>query len=65
LAIAEDIAHRENAAFSLEDFESGKIALNPDWVKEVWGKWPGEESIEELLAALDGRSFEKKSIDGE
>lgn len=22
-------------------------------LKEVWGKWPGEESIEEILAALD------------
>ena len=22
------------------------------WLKEVWGKWPGDESIEELLAAL-------------
>ena len=21
---------------------------------EVWGKWPGEESIEEILAALKG-----------
>jgi uncharacterized protein CbrC (UPF0167 family) len=22
------------------------------WLKEVWGKWPGDESIEALLAAL-------------
>ena len=41
-------------AFSLEDFESGKIAVDPGWLKEVWGKWPGDESIEELLAALKG-----------
>ena len=40
-------------AFSLEGFESGKIAPNPGWLKEVWGKWPGDETIEELLAALD------------
>jgi hypothetical protein len=40
-------------AFSLEDFESEKIFLNPGWLKEVWDKWPGDESIEELLAALD------------
>jgi hypothetical protein len=65
LARAGDTAQRENPAFSLEDFESGKTAVNPDWVKEVWRKWPGGESIEELLAALDGHSLEKKSIDGE
>ena len=39
--------------FSLEDFEAGKIAPDPGWLKEIWGKWPGDESIEELLAALD------------
>jgi len=22
------------------------------WLKEVWGKWPGDETVEELLAAL-------------
>ena len=52
LTRAEDMGQGENAAFSLEDFESGKIAVNPDWLKDVWGKWPGDESIEELLAAL-------------
>ena len=40
-------------AFSLDDLASGRIAVNPGWLKEVWGKWPGDESIEELLAALD------------
>ena len=40
-------------AFSLEDFESEKIVPNPGWLKEVWGKWPGDETIDELLAALD------------
>jgi len=42
-------------AFSLEDFESGKVKPRPGWLKEVWGKWPGDESIEELLAALKDR----------
>ena len=41
-------------AFSLEDFESGKIAVNPGWLKQVWRRWPGDETIEELLAALNG-----------
>ena len=39
-------------AFSLEDLESGKIAINPRWLKEVWRSWPGQESCEELLEAL-------------
>lgn len=43
----------EKPASPLEDLESGKIAINPGWLKEVWDKWPGDESIEELLAALD------------
>ena len=42
-------------AFSLEEFESGKIAVNPGWLKEVWSKWPWDESIEELLEALKDR----------
>jgi hypothetical protein len=26
------------------------------WLQEIWGKWPGDESIEEILAALkEGR----------
>ena len=51
----EDAARRETAGFSLEDFESGKIAINPGWLQEVRGKWPGDESVEELLAALENR----------
>ena len=43
-------------AFSLEDLESGKIAINSGWLKEVWRSWPGEESCEELLEALAERS---------
>jgi len=40
-------------AFSLEDFESGAISVSPGWLKEVWNKWPGDETIEELLAAVN------------
>ena len=40
-------------AFSLEDFESGKIVVDPGWLNEILGKWPGDETIEELLAMLD------------
>ena len=29
---------------------------NSEALRKVWGKWPGDESIEELLALLDGRS---------
>jgi hypothetical protein len=39
-------------AFSLEDFEPEKIVPNPGWLKEIWGKWPGDETIKELLGAL-------------
>jgi hypothetical protein len=53
LARNDEIAQSPEPAFSLEDFESGKIAPNPDWLKEIWGKWPGDETIDELLAALD------------
>ena len=48
------VTNEMKPAFSLEDFESGKIVSNPGWLKEIWGKWPRDESIEELLAALNG-----------
>jgi hypothetical protein len=51
--IVADTDEREKPEFSLEDLESGKVAINPGGLKEVWGKWPGDESIEELLAVLD------------
>ena len=54
MARTEEIAQPTEPAFSLEDIETGKLALNPGWLKEIWGKWPGDESIEELLAALKG-----------
>jgi hypothetical protein len=40
-------------AFSLEDFEAGVVSVSPGLLKKVWNKWPGDETIEELVAALD------------
>jgi hypothetical protein len=36
---------------TLFDLEIQKLNANPA-LKEIWGKWPGDESIEELLAEL-------------
>jgi hypothetical protein len=36
---------------TLFDLELQKLNANPA-LKEIWGKWPGDESIEELLSAL-------------
>jgi hypothetical protein len=36
---------------TLFDMEVQKLNANPA-LKEIWGKWPGDESIEELLSAL-------------
>ena len=54
MARNEESTRPPELAFSLEDFELGEITPNPGWLKEIWGKWPGHESIEELLAALKG-----------
>jgi hypothetical protein len=27
--------------------------VSPGLLKKVWNKWPGDETIEELVAALD------------
>jgi len=35
---------RAKPVFSLADLESGKIAINPDGLEQVWGKWPGATS---------------------
>jgi len=53
LARNEEIVRSVKPAFSLEDFESGKIAPKPGWLKQVWDQWPGDESIQELLLALE------------
>jgi hypothetical protein len=53
LAKDEELTQPEKPAFSLEEFEAAVVSVNPGWLKEVWNKWPGDESIEELLALLD------------
>jgi hypothetical protein len=53
LATNGEISPLAKPAFSLEEFEAGKVAPNPGWLKEIWNKCPGDETIEELLAALD------------
>ena len=32
--------------------DTKEVAVQTGWLKEVWGKWPGDEPIESLLAAL-------------
>jgi hypothetical protein len=32
--------------------EARETAVQAGWLKEIWGKWPGDEPIESLLAAL-------------
>ena len=50
--LADKESLNETPVFQVEDLESGKYLPQHGWLKKVWGKWPGEESIEELLAAL-------------
>jgi len=50
--LADKKSLNEKPAFQLEDLESGKVTPQHGWLKEVWVKWSGDESIEELLAAL-------------
>ena len=39
--------------------QTGELVMekksNQQTLRKMWGKWPGDESIEELLALLDGR----------
>lgn len=30
-----------------------RAAMHEGWLKDIWGKWPGDEPIEDLLAALN------------
>ncbi len=54
------------SALSLEEVESGKIVQKTGWLKAVWGKWPGDEPIEELLAMLEGdREMRKSAVQKE
>ena len=50
----EDVFERlpsQGKPLALFDLEVQKLNANPA-LKEIWGKWPGDESIGELLAAL-------------
>jgi hypothetical protein len=49
----EQLTRSGRPAFFLEDFETGVVSVSPGRLKKVWNKWPGDETIEELLAALD------------
>jgi hypothetical protein len=40
-------------AFLIEKIELGKIVPKAAWLKEVFGKWPGDEPIQELLAMFE------------
>ena len=50
--LADKESSNEKPASRPVDLEIGEYAPRQGWLKEVWGKWPGNESIEELLAAL-------------
>jgi len=41
----------QTEASFLKELKDGE--MKNGWLKDVWGKWPGEEPIEELLAALN------------
>jgi hypothetical protein len=49
----------QNLAVALDDIVSGKISLHPGWRKDIWAKSPGAETIEELLAILEGVRLSK------
>lgn len=48
---AEMPAVQTEAQFVASTFQAGD---RKDWLKDVWGKWPGDETIEDLLADLKG-----------
>jgi hypothetical protein len=56
--------HSIKTAVSLEEVGHGKTVPKAGWLKEVWGKWPGYEPNEELLAILKGDG-EKNGSAGE
>jgi hypothetical protein len=52
------------ACIFLGAYRPREIAINPGWLKEVRGNWPGDEPVEELLAMREGDS-EKTNLTGE
>jgi hypothetical protein len=49
----EKLVQPQKPVLSVEDLESGQLSVDGGWLKEVWNKWPGDETIEELLTVLD------------
>jgi hypothetical protein len=50
---AKDSTEVANEKFvQFEEWEPDKFVLWQGWLREVWNKWPGDESVEELLGAL-------------
>ena len=48
-----NLGERRETGSLPQRFAADLASVNPGWLKQVWGKWPGDESIEELLALLD------------
>jgi hypothetical protein len=48
--IFQDISELQSPLFVAEEFKTKHDIKSP--LKEVWGKWPGEESIDQILATL-------------
>ena len=48
----EESTRSAKPAFSLENFESGVVSVSAGWLKEVWNKWPGDETIDEVRAGV-------------
>ena len=50
----------ETAPIVQTQFEFAKqlqtTATRRDWLKDVWGKWPGDESIEDIMKEIESRS---------
>lgn len=45
------LPHGQTEASFLKELKEGEVKKG--WLKDVWGQWPGDEPIEELLAALN------------
>ena len=52
----ERISKRKSSSNLIQDIRRGQETRNP--LKEVWGKWPGDESIDEILDTLKRTSKE-------
>lgn len=50
-AVFSTLPHVQTEASFVKEMKEAEMKRG--WLKEVWGKWPGDEPIEELLAALN------------